>query len=164
LNLFAVLLLAFSLYTEGLKPYVIEGPSMEPALHQQDRVFIDPAYYESHPVVRGDLIIFQATPTRSYVKRIIALPGERVKVEGDSVYVNGQRIEEPYLTEPVAAAARKGRLFNTRNFPETLVPDGTVFVMGDNRSNSADSRDIGFIELTKLEGRIVNVNGLPIQP
>ncbi|WP_284640963.1 signal peptidase I [Paenibacillus silviterrae] len=163
MKLFYALLLAVSIYTQDLKPFVVEGPSMEPSLFAQDRIIIDTSYYESHNFERGDLIVFHATPSRDYVKRIIALPGERIKVDGDQVYVNGELLEEPYLQEAIASAKQKGRPFNTRNYRESTVPNGTVFVLGDNRSNSSDSRDIGFVKLSSINGKIININGWPVK-
>jgi signal peptidase I len=146
-----------------VKPYIAEGPSMAPAVQAQDKLSVNTQYYLKHDIERGDIIVFNATEDKKYIKRVIALPGETIRVEGDSVYVNGQLLEEPYLRDVVAAASAKGRPYNTRNFTERTVPDGTVFVMGDNRSNSADSRDIGFIKNDQIIGKVTVINGTAVE-
>ncbi|MCZ8512476.1 signal peptidase I [Paenibacillus filicis] len=156
--LLALFLTLSSLYAQHNKSFIVEGPSMEPTLHSQDRMNVDPAYYRDHDVQRGDIIIFQATKQKIYVKRVIAFPGETVKVQGDAVYINGKRLNEPYLQAAVEAAYRKGGPYNTRNFKEQTVPPGTLFILGDNRSNSSDSRDIGFIKLEQILGKAVKIN------
>lgn len=80
----------------------------------------------------------------SYIKRVIALEGEHVKIEDNKVYVNGSKIDEPYLSDDVVT---EGKLFN-----DFIVPDGYVFAMGDNRTKSTDCREFGCIPLDKIEG------------
>ena len=108
------------------------------------------------------MIVFHAPEEKDYIKRVIALPGDSVKVEGDDVYINGQLLNEPYIADEVAAARANGSLYNRKNFRETfdgveevVVPEGTVFVMGDNRSNSKDSRmdSVGFVPMSEIVGR-----------
>ncbi|WP_240417516.1 signal peptidase I [Paenibacillus periandrae] len=134
-------------------PFIVEGPSMEPNFYTSERLIVNKIIYSMRKPERGEVIVFHATKDKDYIKRVIALPGETVKVEGDKVYVNNQVLDEPYLKKALEDAAKKGVPYNTRNFPEKKVADGTIFVMGDNRSNSADSRDIGFIEYEKVVGR-----------
>lgn len=149
------LFLAFSgLYYDHSKPFIVEGPSMEPTMYAKDRLSVDTAYYSDHAIERGDLIVFHATKEKVYVKRVIALPGESVRVEGDAVYINNEKLNEPYLQSALDAAARKGIPYNVRNFAEKTVPAGAVFVLGDNRSNSSDSRDIGFIKQEQIIGKV----------
>ncbi|SFL46824.1 signal peptidase I [Paenibacillus sp. 1_12] len=134
-------------------PFIVEGPSMEPNFYTSERLIVNKIIYSMRKPERGEVIVFHATKDKDYIKRVIALPGETVKVEGDKVYVNNQVLDEPYLKQALEDAAKKGVPYNTRNYPEKKVPDGTIFVMGDNRSNSADSRDIGSIEYEKVVGR-----------
>ena len=82
------------------------------------------------------------------------LPGETVKVTGDKVFINGQEIDQPYIKEAIEQANKEGHAYNTlSDFPETKVPEGEIFAMGDNRPNSKDSRAIGFIPYNKIVGR-----------
>jgi signal peptidase I len=134
-------------------PFIVEGPSMEPNFRTGERLIVSKFIYYLHKPQRGEVVVFHATKDKDYIKRVIALPGETVRVEGDKLYVNNQLLDEPYLKQALNDAAKKGIPYNTRNYPEKKVADGTVFVMGDNRSNSADSRDIGFIEYDKIVGR-----------
>ncbi|WP_240421393.1 signal peptidase I [Paenibacillus periandrae] len=114
-------------------------------------------------IIVSSFISGSATQDKKYIKRVIALQGERISVKGASVYVNGNLLEEPYLKAAVDAASAKEKPYNTRNFPEKTVPDGTVFVMGDNRSNSADSRDIGFIKNDQIIGKVTVINGIAVE-
>lgn len=83
-------------------------------------------------------------PKRSYIKRVIGLPGEHVKIEDGKVYINGQKLEEEYLSHDIATVAN--------NFNDFIVPEGYVFCMGDNREYSLDCRELGCIPLEKIEG------------
>jgi signal peptidase I len=134
-------------------PFIVEGPSMEPNFHTGERLIVNKIIYSIRAAEHGEVVVFHATKEKDYIKRVIALPGETVKVDEDKVYVNGQLIEEPYLKEAVDEAEKKGVSYNVRNYAEHTVPEGTIFVMGDNRSNSYDSRDIGFIQYDQIVGR-----------
>ena len=85
----------------------------------------------------------------SYIKRVIALPGEHIQIKEGKVYINGEELQEDYLTEGVETYAQGGQ------FIDLVVPEGTVFVMGDNRGNSGDSRIFGCIPYDKIEGKVV---------
>ncbi|MFH5183095.1 signal peptidase I [Paenibacillus sp. TAB 01] len=134
-------------------PFIVEGPSMEPNFYTSERLIVNKIIYSIHKPQHGEVVVFHATKDKDYIKRVIALPGETVKVDGDKVYVNGQLVDETYLKKALDDAAKKGIPYNTRNFPEKTVPEGAVFVMGDNRSNSQDSRDIGFVKYDQIVGR-----------
>jgi signal peptidase I len=134
-------------------PFIVEGPSMEPNFYTGERLIVNKVLYSFRKPQRGEVIVFHATKEKDYIKRVIALPGETIRVDGDKVYVNNQLLDEPYLKEALDKAKKEGRPYNVRNFAEKTVPEGTIFVMGDNRSNSADSRDIGFIKYEQVVGR-----------
>ena len=85
----------------------------------------------------------------SYIKRVIALPGEHVQIKDGKVYINGEELEEEYLADDVITEPEEGQ------FIDIVVPEGTVFVMGDNRGHSADSRRFGCIPYEKIEGKVV---------
>lgn len=136
-------------------PFIVDGPSMEPNFYTRERLIVNKIIYDIRKPNRGEVIVFHAPDGRDYIKRVIALPGETVKVDGDKVFVNGQEIEQPYLKEAIEQAQKEGRLYNNRNYPETMVPEGAIFAMGDNRSNSSDSRNpsVGPVKYEKIVGR-----------
>lgn len=86
---------------------------------------------------------------KSYIKRVIGLPGEHVKIENGNVYINGEKLEEDYLADTVVTESLGGK------FTDVTVPEGCIFVMGDNRPQSTDSRILGCIPIDKLEGKVV---------
>jgi signal peptidase I len=134
-------------------PFIVEGPSMSPNFYTGERLIVNKILYDIRAPHRGEVIVFHSPFNSDYIKRVIALPGETVEVRGDTVYVNGQPIEESYLKEAVDNAAASGLTYNNKDFAPAEVPEGHVFAMGDNRSNSQDSRDIGFIPMSKIVGR-----------
>jgi signal peptidase I len=137
-------------------PFIVEGPSMEPNFYTNERLIVNKILYDIRAPKRGEVIVFHAPEGKDYIKRVIALPGETVKVEGDNVYINGQLMEQTFLKEALDKAAKEGRPWNTlANYKETKVPEGTIFAMGDNRSNSKDSRDptVGFVPYKQIVGR-----------
>ena len=88
------------------------------------------------------------TGKTSYIKRVIGLPGEHIKIENNHVYINGELLEEPYLEENVLTASLDGV------YTDLVVPEGTLFLMGDNRSQSTDSRRFGCIPISKIESKV----------
>jgi len=133
-------------------PFIVEGPSMEPSFHTGERLIVNKIVYSIRKPERGEVVVFHAPAGIDYIKRVIALPGEKVKIADNKVYVNGEVLEEPYLQAVIDERAKNGEKYN-RDFPETTVAEGTVFVMGDNRTNSSDSRMIGSIPYDKIVGR-----------
>jgi signal peptidase I len=132
-----------------VQPYFIPSGSMEPTLQINDKVLVNKLAYDFHPVHRGDIIVF-GKPADDYspgikdlIKRVIGLPGETISASGGSVYINGQKLNEPWLP--------KGTI--TGDFTPVHIPPGEYFVMGDNRGNSADSRVIGPIAKKLIVGR-----------
>lgn len=126
----------------------VYGQSMYPTLHDQDRLFTNKIVYRINRPARGDIIILDA-PDRVgayYVKRVIAVAGDHLVIKGGLVLLNGQEVNEPYVTGGF-----------TDGDIDTIVPEGTVFVMGDNRSHSHDSRsaEVSFIPVQDIEGKAV---------
>jgi signal peptidase I len=145
--LIAVLVILF-LY----RPVKVEGTSMMPSLYDQERLFINQFSYKFGlgQIQRGDTVVFlfPEDPTKSYIKRVIGLPGDRVAVENGSVFVNGKKLVENY----VPAAYR-----DDRTYAPTVVPPDDYFVLGDHRSSSNDSRAWGFVPRNYIYGKAVFV-------
>jgi signal peptidase I len=123
----------------------VDGPSMEPTLYTGYQVMINKVEYRLHPPERGDIIVCQYPGrTANYVKRIVAVENQVVEVRNQKVYIDGKPVEEKYIKEPIF-----------ENTVAVKVPAGSVFVMGDNRNDSMDSRDatIGPISRTMILGK-----------
>lgn len=130
------------------QPVKVEGGSMEPGLEDQERIFINKLVYLWEGINRGDIIVFRypRDPRKSFIKRVIGLPGDRVRIAYGRLYLNGQLMDEPYV--PV-------QFEDTKSYPETIVPADTYFVLGDHRSMSNDSRDFGPVMRSYIYGRAV---------
>jgi signal peptidase I len=133
--------------------FQVEGTSMMPTLHQGDRVLVNRLSYKFGDPGRGDVVVLHsdagAFNERDLIKRVIGLPGEQIDIRNCRVFVDGRMLEEPYL-DPVTCTDSGSSLV----FPFT-VPDGDVFVLGDNRSpnGSMDSRSIGPVDENDVLGR-----------
>lgn len=142
-------------------PFIVEGPSMLPNFESGERLIVNKIIYDIREPKRGEVIVFHVPEEgRDFIKRVIGVPGDRIRLEGDDLYINGEKVEEPYLREAIAEAKARGTLYNEGgpNFPndwvkEDTVPEDSIFVMGDNRSNSQDSRMIGFVSEKEIVGR-----------
>lgn len=140
-------------------PFIVDGPSMQPNFETGERLIVNKIIYSIHAPKQGEVIVFHAPEGKDYIKRVIALPGDEVKVEGDKVFVNGKQLEETYIKAVVDEKAKNGEIYNigpdfpNSQVPEGIVPEGKVFVMGDNRGNSRDGREIGYIAYDKVIGR-----------
>ena len=173
------LALAFLIKTFLLQAFYIPSGSMIPTLAIGDRVLVEKVTYRTRPPERGEVIVFQRPGServrsgvsgqlRSFleglglaqpdadidlIKRVIGLPGERVRVRKGVVFVNGRRLKEPYA-QP-----------ETRSFPSTKVPPGELFMMGDNRMNSQDSRfpELGTVPVENVVGRAFVILWPPAQ-
>jgi signal peptidase I len=132
------------------QPVRVEGTSMLPRLEDRDRLFINKFVYHVSAIERGDVVVFRypRDPEKSYIKRVIALPGDRLRVDHGQVWLNGKRIEEGYVPEEYR---------DTKSMPEMVVPDDTYFMMGDHRSISSDSREFGPVDRSLIYGKAVFV-------
>jgi signal peptidase I len=145
------LLVAFLVRTFVLAHFVVDGTSMFSTLHDDDRVFVNKLSYRLHDPNRGDVVVLHqdsGASERDLIKRVIALPGETIEVQSCQVVIDGQPLEEPYLDPEALTPGNCGG-----DLAPVLVPDDHVFVMGDNRGGSQDSRALGPIEEDELVGR-----------
>jgi signal peptidase I len=132
------------------QPVKVEGTSMLPGLSDQERIFVNKFVYHLEDISRGDIVVFRypRDPSKSYIKRVIAVGGDRVRIDYGRVYVNGYALYEPYV--PL-------EFLDARSYPETVVPEGSFFVLGDHRSASSDSRDFGPVARNLIYGKAVFV-------
>jgi signal peptidase I len=126
-------------------PCVVLGHSMEPTLHNDEWVLVDRVTYWIHGPQRGDIVVFKApdNPGEEYIKRVIGLPGDHVVVQGGRVWINGQPLTEHYI----AAAPDYA--------DDQIVPQGYLYVLGDNRDNSDDSHVWGLLPQANIVGHVL---------
>ncbi|CAM3428389.1 signal peptidase I [Marinicrinis lubricantis] len=147
------LVLVFLIKYFLLGNYQVDGSSMEPNFHDGERIIVNKVIYDIRDPKRGEVVVLHSPDGRDFIKRIIALPNEEIEVRGDEVYIDGSLIEEPYLAEVIKEAAAKGIPYNDRDQPNVKVPEDSYFVLGDNRSDSTDSRMIGTVAKDDIVGR-----------
>lgn len=137
---------SFMIITFVYQPVRVEGTSMQPELRDQDRLFINKFAYRFESISRGDVVVFHYPndPSKSYIKRVIALPGDTIRIDEGRVYVDSKRIAEPYV--PL-------RFRDDRSMAKMVVPENAYFVMGDHRSISSDSRDFGAVPRHFIYGK-----------
>lgn len=136
--------------TTFIRPTLVKGYSMYPTLEENDYLIIERIPYTTHEPSKGDIIVFKSELTqddgkeKDLVKRVIGLPGDKIKVVDGKVSVNDIELKEEYINGDF-----------TDGYIDTIVPDGFIFVMGDNRPNSLDSRDprVGFVKIDDIIGK-----------
>jgi len=145
--LFAVILIVF-IY----QPVKVEGTSMMPSLTDQERIFINKFTYRFGigNIERGDMVVFwfPLDKTKSYIKRVIGLPGDKVEIDNGVVIVNGKRLDETYVPDEYR---------DHNSYPEVQVKPNNYYVLGDHRSSSNDSRAWGMVERNYIYGKAVFV-------
>src|ERR1700720_639241 len=106
------------------QPVKVEGTSMMPSLEDQERIFVNKFVYRLEPIERGDIVVFRypRDPAKSYIKRVIGMAGDKIRIDGGQVYVNGQALDESYVPAEYA---------DTRTYPDFVVPSNSYFVLGD---------------------------------
>ena len=140
--------IAFIVRTFFFSPYIVEGASMEPTLHDQEKIFVK----KTDSITRGDIVIIKGKK-ENYVKRIIGLPGDIIVMKNDQLTLNGVQFNEPYLSQNRKMAKEIGNQL-TGDFGPITVPKDDYFVMGDNRLKSMDSRNgLGFIQKDRIVGQ-----------
>jgi signal peptidase I len=128
------------------QPVRVEGTSMLPRLEDRDRLFINKFVYHVESIQRGDIVVFHypRDPEKSYIKRVIAVPGDELRIDHGQVWLNGKPLREPYVPPQYR---------DSRSMPEMTVPEGSYFMMGDHRSISSDSREFGPVERALIYGK-----------
>lgn len=130
------------------QPVKVEGTSMMPGLSDQERIFINKFIYRLDPIARGDLVVFHYPydPSKSYIKRVIGVAGDRVEIRHGWVYVNSELIFEPYVSDGYR---------DERSYGPLVVSEDSYFVLGDHRNLSNDSRDFGAVQREYIYGKAV---------
>jgi signal peptidase I len=130
------------------QPVKVEGTSMMPSLQDQERIFVNKFVYRLEPISRGDIVVFRypRDPSKSYIKRVIGVAGDRIRIDAGQVYVNGEPLDEDYVPSMYT---------DSRTFPHMVVPPDCYFVLGDHRSMSNDSRDFGPVNQSFIYGKAV---------
>jgi signal peptidase I len=148
------LLITLVVNTYVAQATTIEGPSMQPNLYYGERVMVEKVtYHLFHGPRRGDIVVVDVPDsTEPLIKRVVALSGETIEIRGGQVYIDGEPIEEPWVEYTA-----------TQDFPPTTVPPLHVFIIGDNRPNSRDSRAFGPVHVDQIEGRALFIYWPPKQ-
>jgi signal peptidase I len=130
------------------QPVKVEGTSMMPSLEDQERIFVNKFVYRLEPIERGDVVVFRypRDPSKSFIKRVIGLAGDRIRINNGQVWVNGKQLSEEYVPRAYE---------DLRSYAEMVVPAGSYFVLGDHRSLSNDSRDFGPVGESYIYGKAV---------
>jgi len=130
------------------QPVKVEGTSMMPGLEDQERIFVNKFVYRWEPIQRGDIVVFRypRDTSKSYIKRVVGIAGDRIRIENGQVFVNGGVLDEDYVPSDYADA---------RSFGEVVVPRNSYFVLGDHRTMSNDSRDFGPVNERFIYGKAV---------
>jgi signal peptidase I len=156
------IIIVFIIRTFLFSSYVVEGKSMMPTLDDGNKLMVNKIGVRLLDLERFDVVVFHHNDD-NYVKRIIGLPGDRIQYVDDTLYVNGKKFEEPYLEKYKKSTSGKltGDFTLEELTGEKIVPEGKVFVLGDNRRKSYDSRHFGFVDIDQLVGT-VNVRYWPL--
>src|SRR5271170_1026777 len=130
------------------QPVKVEGTSMMPGLEDQERIFVNKFVYRWEPIQRGDIVVFRypRDTTKSYIKRVIGVAGDRIRIENGQVFVNDEAPDEDYVPSDYA---------DVRSYGEIVVPSNSFFVLGDHRTMSNDSRDFGTVNERFIYGKAV---------
>ena len=130
------------------QPVKVEGTSMTPELADQERIFVNKFLYRLEPIERGDIVVFHypRDPSKSFIKRVIGVAGDRIRIDAGEVRVDGKALEEDYVSPAYA---------DQRSMAEFKVPPHCYFVLGDHRAMSNDSRDFGPVDAGYIYGKAV---------
>ena len=147
-DLVAALGLAMVIIVFFYQPVKVEGTSMAPLISDQERIFINKFVYRFEPIERGDVVVFwyPLDRSKSFIKRVVGLPGDMVNIREGHVYINGQVLEEPYVPP---------RYEDFSGYGPARIPPGQYFVLGDHRISSNDSRIFGTVPASYIYGKAV---------
>jgi signal peptidase I len=147
-DLILSLLFAFIVIVFLYQPVQVEGTSMMPHLYDHERIFINKFLYRFEPIHRGDIVVFRypLDPSKSYIKRVIGLPGERISIRDGRVFIDGNPLADNYVP---------ASYLDHDNDPVTYVPPGQYYVLGDHRESSNDSRVWGTVDRRFIYGKAV---------
>lgn len=123
-------------------PYEVHGESMYPTFEGEELLIVNKWIYDVSTPDYGDIVVFHTAEQRDFIKRVIGLPGDQIAVREGQLFRNGKPVQEPYTNEEIQ-----------QNLHEVIVPKDHVFVMGDNRNHSRDSREIGPVNMKEVVGR-----------
>jgi signal peptidase I len=131
-----------------IQPVKVEGTSMQPHLVDQERIFVNRFIYRFTDIHRGDVVVFwyPRDRSKSFIKRVLGVPGDKVEIRHGTVYTNGTRVYEPYLSPEFR---------DHKSFQKVTVPPGQYFVLGDRRNSSNDSRSWGFVARQLIYGKAI---------
>lgn len=141
--------LALVIRTWVVEPYVVDGYSMENTLHNQERLLVNKFWWHVSPLRYGDIVVFQPPipgQKEDFVKRVIATGGQTISMQDGNVYINGRRMPQPFLRDGGASTKDHWTMAALK------VPQGDIFVLGDNRAHSEDSRFFGLVHLSEVRG------------
>nr|WP_279664026.1 signal peptidase I [Ectobacillus ponti] len=151
------IILAAFFRTFFFSTYVVEGKSMMPTLQDGNLLVINKVGYRLGELHRFDVVVFHANAQEDYVKRVIGLPGDKIEYKHDKLYINGQFVEEPYLEaykQQQSGAQLTGDFQLEELTGRRQVPADSIFVLGDNRLGSWDSRHFGFVKIEQIVGKV----------
>lgn len=133
------------------QPHQVKGNSMVPNFHDGEYILTDKITYRFRAPQRGEVIVFKSPRNQEidFIKRIIGLPGEKVKLNNGDIFINGKKLTENYFLDPIST--RPGSVF--KEGQENLIPLNNYFVLGDNRSHSSDSREWGTVSVENIIGK-----------
>jgi signal peptidase I len=131
-----------------VQPVKVEGTSMQPQLVDQERIFVNRFIYRFQDISRGDIVVFwyPKDNRKSFIKRVLGVPGDEVEIRRGSVFINGNKVEEPYL---------KPEFRDNKSFGKVIVPPDNFFVLGDHRNSSNDSRSWGYVARELIYGKAI---------
>ncbi len=131
-----------------VQPVKVEGTSMQPRLVDQERIFVNRFIYRFTDIHRGDIVVFwyPRDTSKSFIKRVLAIPGDEVEIRYGSVFVNGDKVSEPYLQQEFR---------DHDSYRRVVVSEGKYFVLGDHRNSSNDSRNWGFVPRELIYGKAI---------